>query len=150
MKKIIVCFLIIHVSYGFGSAQQVASSGGSVVKSELSVDWVLGGNLTDFFIKSQNSLKNLSTELPVDPGNSLKVYPSPATDFVNIEITGADPGRLICELYNNSGVKVSVMIAVNQCLMKINVSEIPPGIYFLKVMSPQKEQLFNIEKIIKI
>ena len=37
---------------------------------------------------------------------SLKVYPIPATDFINIEITPADTGRLILELYNNSGVKV--------------------------------------------
>ena len=60
----------------------------------------------------------------------------PATDFINIEITPVDTGRLILELYNNSGVKVLNKVAVYQPVMQVNVSDIPSGIYFLKVIVP--------------
>jgi hypothetical protein len=80
---------------------------------------------------------------------SLKVYPSPATDFINIEITPVDTGRLILELYNSSGVKVLNKVAVYQPVMQVNVSDIPSGIYFLKVLVPSNNQLFGVEKIIK-
>jgi hypothetical protein len=80
---------------------------------------------------------------------SLKVYPMPATDFINIEITPADTSRLILELYNNSGVKVLNKVTVYQPVIQVNVSDIPSGIYFLKAIVPGNNQLFGIEKIIK-
>jgi hypothetical protein len=80
---------------------------------------------------------------------SLKVYPMPATDFINIEITPVDTGRLILELYNNSGVKVLNKLTVYQPVMQVNIHDIPSGIYFLKVIVPSNDMLFGVEKIIK-
>lgn len=80
---------------------------------------------------------------------SLKVYPIPANDFINIEITPVDTGRLILELYNNSGVKVLNKITIYQPVLQVNVSDFSSGIYYLKVLSPNKDQLFKVEKIIK-
>ena len=81
---------------------------------------------------------------------SLKVYPIPATDFINIEITPVDTGRLILELYNNSGVKVLNKVAAYQPVLQVNISDIPSGIYYLKVFQPSSmDQLFGVEKIIK-
>jgi hypothetical protein len=149
MKKKIECFLVFICCFGFCTAQQVVSSGGYAVKSEISVNWILGGSLSDIPTYDLSTLNKLRKEQLMESEISLKVYPMPATDFINIEITPADTSRLILELYNNSGVKVLNKVTVYQPVIQVNVSDIPSGIYFLKAIVPGNNQLFGIEKIIK-
>ena len=149
MKKEIGCFLVILCCCGLCRAQQVISTGGHTVKSEISVDWILGGSLSDIPANDINTLNRLRMDQLKESEISLKVYPTPATDFINIEITPVDTGRLILELYNSSGVKVLNKIAANQPVVQVNISDIPSGIYILKVVFPRKDQLFKVEKIIK-
>jgi hypothetical protein len=149
MKKKIKCFLILLCCCGFCAAQQVVSSGGYSVKSDISVNWILGGSLSDIPALDLSTLNELRKEQLRESTISLKVYPMPATDFINIEITPTDTGQLILELYNISGVKVLNKLAVNQPIMQVNISDIPSGIYLLKVLLPNNNQLFGVEKIIK-
>jgi hypothetical protein len=150
MKKKIECLLIFLCYCGFCAAQQVASSGGYTVKPDVSVNWILGGSLSDIPAYDQNTLNILRKEQLMGSEISLKVYPMPATDFINIEITPADTGRLIFELYNISGVKVLNNVTIYQPILQLNVSDIPSGVYYLKVFQPSsKNQLFEVEKIIK-
>ena len=150
MKKEIGCFLVILCCCGVCKAQQVVSSGGSTVKPDVSVNWILGGSLSDIPIIDQSTLNKLQREKFMESEISLKVYPIPATDFIHIEIVPVDTGRLILELYNNSGVKVLNKLAVYQPVLQLNVSDIPSGIYYLKVFQPSfKDQHFKVEKIIK-
>lgn len=149
MKKKIGCFLVILCCCGLCRAQQVVSSGGYVVKSDVSVNWILGGSLSGISTNDQGTLNNLQKDQLTESEISLKVYPIPATDFINIEITPVDTGRLILELYNNSGVKVLNNVTVYQHVLQVNVSVFPSGIYYLKLLSPNKDQLFKVEKIIK-
>jgi len=121
----------------------VVSSGGYAVKSEISVDWVLGGNVTT--IPDYNWIQEEAEE----SGISLKVYPSPAIDFINIEITPTDTGRFILDLYNDSGMKILNQEVTNQSLMQVNISDFPCGIYFLKVFLSNNDQLIKVEKIVK-
>ena len=149
MKKKIGCILLLICFYGLCLAQQVVSSGGYVVKSDISVNWILGGSLSDIPALDLSILNELRKEQLRESTISLKVYPMPSTDFINIEITPADTGRLILELYNISGVKVLNKVAVYQSVIQVIVSDIPSGIYFLKVLVPGNNQLFGVEKIIK-
>ena len=149
MKKKIKCFLILLCCCGFCAAQQVVSSGGYSVKSDISVNWILGGSLSDIPALDLSTLNELRKEQLRESTISLKVYPMPATDFINIEITPTNTGQLILELYNISGVKVLNKLAVNQPIMQVNISDIPSGIYLLKVLLPNNNQLFGVEKIIK-
>jgi len=149
MKKKIKCFLILLCCCGFCAAQQIVSSGGYSVKSDISVNWILGGSLSDIPALDLSTLNELRKEQLRESTISLKVYPMPATDFINIEITPTDTGQLILELYNISGVKVLNKLAVNQPIMQVNISDIPSGIYLLKVLLPNNNQLFGVEKIIK-
>jgi hypothetical protein len=110
----------------------------------------LGGSLSDIPVFDQNALNTLRKEQLMESEISLKVYPTPATDFINIEITPVDTGRLILELYNISGLKVLNNVTSYQTILQLNVSDVPSGNYFLKVFqSSYKNQLFGIEKIIK-
>jgi hypothetical protein len=149
MKKKTTCFLIILFCCCLCKAQQVVSSGGYDVKSEVSVNWILGGSLSDIPVNAVSNQNSLREEKLTESAISLKVYPVPASDFINIEITPADTGRIILEVYNNSGVKVLNRTVVSQPLIQVNIRDIPSGAYFLKVLSSQKELPVRIEKIIK-
>jgi len=149
MKKKIGCLLVFFCCCGLSLAQQVVSSGGYAVKSDVSVNWILGGSLSDIPVIDQSTLNKLRKEQLMESEISLKVYPMPATDFINIEITPVDTGRLILEFYNSSGVKVLNKKVVNQPVLQVNISDFPSGVYFLKVLLPRKDQLSGVEKIIK-
>jgi len=149
MKKKIGCFLFLICCCGFCSAQQVVSSGGYAVKSDISVNWILGGSISDIPTYDQSTLNKIRKEQLMEFELSLKVYPNPATDFINIEITAIDTGRFSLELYNSQGVRVINKIVPYQPLIQVNVSNIPSGIYLLKVLIPNNNQLFGVEKIIK-
>ncbi len=150
MKKKFGYFLVILCCCGVCRAQQVVSSGGSTVKPDFSVNWILGGSLSDMPTIDQSALNKILKEQLIESEISLKVYPIPASDFINIEITPVDTGRLILELYNNSGVKILNKVTVYQPVLQVNVSDIPAGIYYLKVFQPSSpNQLFKVEKIIK-
>jgi hypothetical protein len=150
MKKEIGCFLVILCCCGVCQAQQVVSSGGYVVKSDVSVNWILGGSLSGISTNDQSTLNKLQKDQLMESEISLKVYPIPTSDFINIEITPVDTGRLILELYNNSGVKVLNKFAVYQPVIQVNMSDFPSGIYYLKVLQYSlTDQLFKVQKIIK-
>ena len=70
---------------------------------------------------------------------SFKAYPNPVIDLISIEITPIDTGRFIFELYNNSGVRVLNESVVYQPVMKVNVSDIPSGIYLLRAILPSSK-----------
>jgi hypothetical protein len=124
----------------------VVSSGGYAVKSEISIDWILGGSVSA--IPAYNP--GISSRIQEESGISLKVYPSPAIDFVNIEITPATTDRFILELFDDSGVKILNQEVVNQSFLQVNISDFPCGIFFLKVFLPDNTQPFQVEKIVKI
>ena len=150
MKKGIGCFIVILSCCGMCRAQQVVSSGGYVEKSDVSVNWILGGSLSDISTIDQSTLNKLQMEQLMESEISFKVYPIPVTDFINIEITPIDSGRLILELYNNSGVKVLNNITACKPVIQVNVSDISPGIYYLKVsLLSSKDHIGKVEKIIK-
>jgi len=119
------------------------------VKSDISVNWILGGSISDIPTYDQSTLNKIRKEQLMEFELSLKVYPNPATDFINIEITAIDTGRFSLELYNSQGVRVINKIVPYQPLIQVNVSNIPSGIYLLKVLIPNNNQLFGVEKIIK-
>jgi hypothetical protein len=150
MKKKIGCLLVFFCCCGLSLAQQVVSSGGYAVKSDVSVNWILGGSLSDIPAYTQCTLDKILKERLMEYEISLKVYPNPATDFINIEIPMVDTGRVNLELYNSSGVKVLYTVRACQPVLQVNVSNLSTGIYYLKVfLSSSKDGLFRVEKIIK-
>jgi hypothetical protein len=148
MKRKYKYVLIFLCCCGLCTAQQVVSSSGYAVKSEISVDWVLGGNVSAIPAYSPGVPAGIQEEFD-ESGISLKVYPSPAIDFFNIEITPADTGRFILDLYNNSGMKILNVEVANQPLIQVNISDFPCGIYFLKVFLSNNDQPIKVEKIVK-
>jgi hypothetical protein len=149
MKKRIGCFLIVLSCCCICSAQQVGSSGGYAVKSEISVNWILGGSLSDIYVVGMETFNKINQEQSMESEISLKIYPNPASDFINIEITPVDSGRINFEFYNISGIKVLDKVASYQPVIQVSLNDIPSGIYCLKAFQKSKDQIFKIEKIIK-
>lgn len=149
MKERFRFFLIFLCCSFICNAQQVVSSGGYAVKSDVSVNWVLGGEISAIPVYSPGVSATLPEELE-ESGIFVKVYPSPATDFINVEITPADTGRFILDLYNDSGVKILNWEIAYQPLIQVNISDFPCGMYLLKVFSNAGDHLIKVEKLVKI
>jgi hypothetical protein len=149
MKKEIECFLVILCCCGLCRAQQVVSSGGYAVKSEVSVNWILGGSLSDIPLIDLNSSNQFNQTQLSESEISFKVYPNPTSDFINIEITPVDTGRINIGLFNSSGAKVINKIIGYQPVFQVNISDFPSGVYLLKVFFTSNDQFFKTEKIVK-
>ena len=145
----ILCSLAIFCYCGASIAQQVVSSAGYDVKPEISVNWILGGSLSDIAPVDQNLLNQQKKDEFLESEITIKVYPVPATDFLNIEATPIDTGRLVLELFNSSGIKVLNKTIGYQPVIRVNIQDIPSGAYFLRLLSSSKDQHYKVEKIIK-
>jgi hypothetical protein len=149
MSKKISCLLIFIGCCGLCTAQQVVSSGGYTRQSEVSVDWILGGSLSDIPVYGEDAMSLWQAEQLKESEISLNVYPKPAIDLINIEITSADTGRLILKLYDNAGVEIMNRQVSCQPIVQLDISDVPCGIYYLKVFSANQHLFFKTEKIIK-
>ena len=149
MKKNICCIIVLACLHGMINAQQVSSTGGYTTKSEITVDWVLGGSLSDVAIDNDNEFKVVFNDQVKSSGVSLKVFPVPAKEILNLEITPSDTGRIVVALYNITGGKVLSREYSSKHIIQINVADIPSGIYFLKVYNAGSNKPSWIEKIIK-
>jgi hypothetical protein len=72
----------------------------------------------------------------VNPINTTRVYPNPATDMLNIEVNAAQASEMSISVYNIMGQNVmnqNVNITTGMNLRPINVSELNSGIYFVTV-----------------
>ncbi len=150
MKKKICCFYVFLCCSGFCTAQQVVSSGGYAEESEVSVDWIIGGSLMDisgfdlgFFAGEQ--MKQL-----MESAFSLKVYPNPATELLNVEISPTDTCQILIELIDLQGKVLYNKTLKNEPVMQVDIKDFAEGSYYLKVTQVDNDQLFSVEKIIKI
>jgi hypothetical protein len=75
-------------------------------------------------------------------GNELIVYPNPADKLLNIKISDFHAEDILVKLYNQEGelLKNTVTNTDNEGnIMPINISGLPPGIYYLKIISQTKQ-----------
>lgn len=149
MKQLKLSLLILLWCCGICAAQQVVSSGGYIERSDISFNWILGGNLSNISSDGAiTSIRDPLKELEESP-ISLKVYPNPVNEFMNVEITTGETDQIILELYNSLGVKILDNKVSHQPVIQVNVSDLPPGAYLLKVLSPSSDIPFKTQKIFK-
>ncbi|PQJ10532.1 hypothetical protein CJD36_011190 [Flavipsychrobacter stenotrophus] len=76
----------------------------------------------------------------VTPGNTVQIYPNPATDAVRIDCSYAISARL----YNVDGRIVRTLSGAGV----MNINELPDGLYLLEVLNAANERV-AIERIVK-
>lgn len=79
--------------------------------------------------------------------NSIKVYPNPSRDFINIEFDNKFNSSLLVEIYTINGTKVyKNSINGNSLNDQINLSNLPNGIYLLSIKTKEKIEKIKIVK----
>ena len=78
--------------------------------------------------------------------NSVRLYPNPADDCINIEIRPENNERIFVEITNANG-QLLLKTAFTNNFQKIDISGYSKGIYLVKIIS---KHFVGIEKIIKI
>lgn len=103
---------------------------------------MFGMNTPAYFCMDNFSYETaiISTKDEVLP--SLDIWPNPATDMINIELS--DLVRFEAEIYNIYGEKVMDESYISS---EINVSELPIGAYFIKISSNSRKQVATFVKI---
>ncbi|MEM7509925.1 MAG: T9SS type A sorting domain-containing protein, partial [Bacteroidota bacterium] len=88
----------------------------------------------DFFKDKINVGLSSSTTLLSSASGKVKIYPNPASDKIRIDVEGLTSTLTAASLFNSSGQLVKRYEDLSQPL---NVSEIPTGMYFLKMESKE-------------
>ena len=81
----------------------------------------------------------------VNPVSDLHIFPNPAVDHINLEFKIAVAKPLTIAIVNQIGQIIRIedleIIIPGSKKKKIDISEIPPGIYFLNIKSDPTKQL---------
>jgi hypothetical protein len=135
-------------------ANQCPLDGGSIVFSARSILSLVQGINTDYADNCEEGFKGNSTEERNNKNEDLpnfmfKVYPNPATDFIQIELINAinDKSELILiDIFGKVIQKVSLLSTKSS--LKMDISSLPKGVYFLSLSESGKNIFTN--KIIKL
>ena len=68
----------------------------------------------------------------IDNNNELKIFPNPADEYLNIHLAGSNK-KISFEIYNILGERVISKQLLSE--QKINIRELPAGIYILRMLS---------------
>jgi TonB family protein len=97
---------------------------------------------------SENSKGNVinTKKKTEDKSIELKIYPNPATDYVNIEILDSETD-LEYQLINTKG-QICITGRIYNSQVQINIAELTNGLYIVRLFSKEKG-LIKTEKLIK-
>jgi len=158
MKKLIIIALALSLfSFIKLQAQQLVSSGGGDYNGEnVSISWSIGEPvietlsngpvvLTQGFhqsFTSSNSILDLA-----GPSLSLKIYPNPTADDLNLLTKSENFSTMKFFLHNMEGKEISQGL-VKSDLTKIEMYRYPHGIYLLRIVKKSGEpvQSFRVVK----
>ena len=144
MKKLVIILSLLISSNCFGQ-DVIASSGKSVVKSDIALDWTIGEvfiyqtvgdslQLDRGFLQLfKEELNTLISENTIDA--EVRLYPNPSSDFIFIEIEGSN--RYLYSVQNITGKRLSTGYIKDQGMIDIN--HIPEGTYILELSNESKE-----------
>jgi hypothetical protein len=86
-------------------------------------------------------IKATSSEIEIE------LYPNPATEFINVRISGEIKGKIKLEIYNLQGRRLKVSTLHNNETDIIDLKGLDRGIYFVKILSDN--QMISSQKIIR-
>jgi len=72
------------------------------------------------------------TGLQTQKLSELQIYPNPASDYVNVDLTGLNGGEYEIVIYNSVGQSIKV-VKTTDSLNRIDISELNEGLYFVVV-----------------
>lgn len=82
-------------------------------------------------------------------GNTIKLFPNPAKDYLNITISASTPGNIGVRLCNILGSVVKELVfdnAVGDNTLKVSLDNLPKGVYIAHISGDGNQQNFKIIK----
>ncbi|MFO7574649.1 MAG: T9SS type A sorting domain-containing protein [Bacteroidales bacterium] len=152
---ILICFLFSCWVYNAHAQEVVTTAGGTGTTTAATVTWTIGETITESIVGSnviltqgfnQGDIIITAVRDAEVNGMIIKVFPNPASDIVNItaDTEGADNMKFILlDIFGRKIREGKLVLPESQ----LPVSELKPGIYFLKVYAGNRET--GIYRIIK-
>jgi len=155
----IFAFLQIVISSGAQVKQEVIASAGDYnLNGNLSISWTLGETIIPTFTSADNSVVLThgfqqqmiitSIEENLDIRVNVKVFPNPASDFVNIQFEAPVDEEIELSVFDSQGKIFKIeKIKPATSERQINLQDVPSGVCFLRLA---KGKFFNIYKVVKL
>ncbi len=134
----------------------IASAGGYNVAGGISISWTLGETIIPTFTNGgltlthgfQQQLIVTTVEENIDILVSVKVYPNPVSDVINILFEEVVESEINLTLLDSQGrlVKKDV-IEATVSEKQVNMQDMAAGVYYLRLT---KGKLVNVYKVIKL
>ncbi|OGU55844.1 MAG: hypothetical protein A2X64_11430 [Ignavibacteria bacterium GWF2_33_9] len=103
-----------------------------IISKTDSHNYIISENYFSIYEENINQTFKKSVDESSFVSPNLSLYPNPATS--TITLTGVSEGVSECEIYDVLGEKVmTIETRSNVSLQQIDVSALPPGVYFVKV-----------------
>lgn len=156
MKKFILTTIILTSLFGISNGQQaspdvLAAAGDFSTTSLCTMSWTVGEISVETFSNTQSILTQgfhqpdifyLSVREKIPTTGSMLVYPNPATDYFNIEMSGFEMKDVTIELVDLTGKStiISPFITSNNSVkdktsLQLNISSLAAGTYMLHIYS---------------
>ncbi len=158
MKKLSILILLMLVAF-FTNAQsitpEVVSNGGDYYSnSNCSIAWTIGEPMVETAVGTNNTLtqgfhQGLYTLVNIEKqinNTEIKVYPNPTSDYINIDINGANSSDYKIQLFDNLGKLLINKSYENS--KQVSLQKYAKSTYYLKVLNT-KENKFDSYKILK-
>jgi hypothetical protein len=85
--------------------------------------------------KNSQIINEASFAEVVEPGNSMRLYPNPTADYVNIDISGIEARQYDVYVFNAVGQVVrTIKVSTNET-HNLFVGELNKGMYFMKALN---------------
>lgn len=141
-----------------GKQDVIASAGGYNVNGNLTISWTLGETIIPTFKSADNSLllthgfqQQLiitAIEENLESLVSIRVFPNPASDIINIRFEEPVDGEVNLLIINSQGKVVMTDVVESMILEKqISIRELPSGIYYFRIIHGK---LSNVYKVVKL
>jgi hypothetical protein len=151
MRNLSVSLLLIIISFS-GWTQIVLSTAGEEFTSPSGkLSWTIGEPVIETFSSGNNILTqgfeqdylNLLSTQELSQFNGIRVCPNPTSDLLQIESSG----QLKVSLFTNDGKELNIPIEYFHDQFLLNLTELRPGIYHLKISKDQIPFEFKIIKL---
>ncbi len=80
-------------------------------------------------------------------GHQFRIYPLPADDIIFIEAINIGEYKLKVKLIDITGKVLDINTSINNDQMQINISNLPAGIYYLKIINDKEYKVYKISII---
>lgn len=153
----ILAALILSISASAQVKQEViASAGGYNVAGGMSISWTLGETIIPTFTAGgltlthgfQQQLVVTSVEENLGILVTVKVYPNPASEILNIRFEEPLEGEITISLLDSQGRLIKTDVAEATTIEKqLNLQDIAAGVYYLRLTNGK---LVNVYKVVKL